>query len=158
VPRGRGRYLRVCVAYVSSTSNQDSGKRGLFDIPQKTPNNMLQQPHRLLIHQLRHHVTKHSPHGIEPLIRLANILQTHVVEQNLLDDEDSNRLAEFRAGLHDTQTERDDFGGEEEVDDFAAVVFDEGADDAEGGEAQVFEGAGFGGGVEEGVEEEGDVC
>lgn len=108
---------------------------------------MLQQPHGLLIHQLRHHIAQHRPHGIEPLIRLADILQPHIIQQNLLHDKYRHGFGEFRAGLHDAQAEGDDFGGEEEVDHFAAVVFDEGADDAQAGEAQVFEGAGFGGGV-----------
>lgn len=119
---------------------------------------MLQQPHRLTLLQLQHHVTQHRPHGIEPLISLADIIQPHVVEQNLLHDEDGHCLAEFGAGLHDAQAQGDDLGGKEEVDDVGRVVFDERADYAERGQAQVFEGAGFGGCVEEGVEEEGDVC
>ncbi len=85
---------------------------------------MLQQPHSLLIHQLRHHITQHRPHSIEPLVRLADILQTHIIEEDFLDDEDGNGLAKFGPGLHDAQTEGDDFGGEEEVDHFRAVVFD----------------------------------
>ena len=118
---------------------------------------MLQQPDRLLIHQLRHHITEDRPDCVEALVRLADVLQSHVVEEDLLHDEDGDGLAEFGAGLHDAEAERDDFGGEEEVYHVCAVVFDEGADDAEGGEAQVFEGTRFGGRVEEGVEEEGDV-
>jgi hypothetical protein len=118
---------------------------------------MLQQPNRLLIHQLRNHITQDRPYGIKSLVRLADVLQSHVVEQDLLHDEDGDGLAEFRTGFHDAQAERDDFGGEEEIDYVCAVVFDEGADDAERGEAQIFEGTRFGGCVEEGIEEEGDV-
>lgn len=118
---------------------------------------MLKQAHSLLVHKLSNHITQHGPNSIEAFVSLADILQAHIIEQDLLDDEDGDGLAELGARFHDAQAKRDDFGREEEVDDFAAVVFDQGADDSQGGETEVFEGAGFGGCVEEGVEEEGDV-
>ena len=118
---------------------------------------MLQQPHSLLIHQLRHHIRQNRAHRIEALVCLADVLQPHIVEQDLLHNEDGHRLAELRAGLHDTQTERDNLGGEEKVDDLGAVILDKRADNAEGGETEVLEGARLGGGVEEWVEEERDV-
>lgn len=118
---------------------------------------MLQQPNGLLIHQLRHHIRQDCAHSVKALICLANVLQAHVVEENLLHDEDGDGLTQLGAGLHDAQAERDDLGREQEVDDFGAVVLDQRADDAEGSQAEVLEGAGLGGGVEEGVEEEGDV-
>lgn len=77
---------------------------------------MLQQSHSLLIHQLRHHITQHSAHSVEPLVRLADILQTHIIEQYFLHDENRDGLAELGARFHNTKTERDDLGGEEEVD------------------------------------------
>lgn len=119
---------------------------------------MLKQSHRLLVHELRNHITQHRANGIESLVRLADVLQPHVIEQDLLYDEDGDCLAQLRPGLHDTETEGDDFGGEQEVDDFGAVVLDESADHTEGGQAEVFEGPRFRGRVEEGVEEEGDMC
>lgn len=117
------------------------------NIPQKTPHNVLKQPHSLLIHQLSNHVAQHSTHGIESLVCLADILQAHVIEQYLLHDEDCDRFAQLGPRLHNTEAERDDLGGEEEVDDFGAVVFDEGADHAQGGQAKIFEGPGFRGRV-----------
>lgn len=83
---------------------------------------MLQQPHRLTLHQLIHHVAQHRPNGIEPLVRLADVGQSQVVQQDLLNDEDGDGFGEFRASLHDSEAERDDFGGEEEVDDVGVVV------------------------------------
>lgn len=65
---------------------------------------MLQKANRLLVDQLSNHITQHRANGVEALVRLANVLQTHVVKQDLLDDEDSNRLAELRTSLHDTET------------------------------------------------------
>lgn len=119
---------------------------------------MLEQANRLLVHQLSHHITEDCADGVEALICLADVLQTHVVEQDLLHDKDGHRLAELTARLHDTEAEGNDLGGEEEVDDFGAVVLDERTDDAERREAKVLEWARLGGGIEEGVEEERDVC
>lgn len=78
---------------------------------------MLQEPNRLLIDQLGYHVAEHSANRIESLVCLANVLQAHVVKQDLLDNENRNCLAKFRASLHDTKAKWDDLGGEEEVDD-----------------------------------------
>ena len=94
---------------------------------------MFQQPHSLLIHELSDHITQHSAHSIEPLVCLADVLQTHIIQQDLLHDEYCDRFAQLRPRLHNTEAERDDLGGEEEIDDFGAVVFDEGADHAQGG-------------------------
>lgn len=104
---------------------------------------MLQQPYGLLIHQLRYHVTQNSSYSVKPLVRLTNILQTHVVQQDLLHDEDGNRFAKLGAGFHDAQAEWDDFGCEQKVDDFGTIVFDKRADHTEGGQAEVLEGPGF---------------
>ena len=94
------------------------------DIPEETPHNMLQQPHSLLVHELSNHITQNGPYRVKPFVCLANILQAHIIQQDLLHDEDRDCLAEFAAGLHDTEAEGDDFGGEEEVYHFGAVVFD----------------------------------
>lgn len=64
---------------------------------------MLQKAHRLLVDQLSNHVAQHRSDGIEALVSLANVLQAHVVKQDLLDDEDGNCLAELRTSLHDTE-------------------------------------------------------
>lgn len=126
--------------------------------PQVTPNHVLQQPDRLTLDNLRHHVAQHGPHCIESLVRLADVRQTHVIQQDLLNDENRDRLAELRAGLHDAKAQGNDLGGEEESDDVRVVVLlDQCPDDTERGETQIFKGAGLGGGVEEWVEEERDV-
>lgn len=118
---------------------------------------MLEQTHGLLLHKLGDHVTKHGAHGIEALVCLTNVCQTGIIQKDLLDNEDGHGLGQLRAGFHDAQTEGDDFGGEQEVNDFRRVIFNESADDAQGSEAQVFVWAGFGGGVEEGIEKEGNM-
>jgi hypothetical protein len=112
----------------------------LYNIPQEAPYDMLQQPHSLLIHQLRHHIRQHRTNGIEAFVSLANILQTHIVEQNLLHNKDGDCLAELRTRLHDTEAEGYYLSREEEVNYFGAVVLDEGANDSEGRQAQVLEG------------------
>lgn len=118
---------------------------------------MLQQTCGLLLHELADHVTKYGADSIEALIGRADVVETVVIEQDLLNNEDGDRLGQLGACLHDPQTERDYLGGQEEVDDLGRVVFDESTDDAEAGQAQVLEGTRLGRGVEEGIEIEGDV-
>jgi hypothetical protein len=64
---------------------------------------MLQQTHRLLVNQLSNHITEYGTDGVEALVSLADVLQAHVIKQDLLNDEDSNGLAELRSSLHDTE-------------------------------------------------------
>lgn len=127
-------------------------------VPQETPDHMLEQAHGLLVDELGDHVGKHSADSVEAFVRLADVLQTHVVQENLLYNEDGDGLAELGTGLHDTEAQRDDLSGEEEVDDLGAVVLDESANDTERSQTEIFEGATLGGGVEEGVEKEGNMC
>jgi hypothetical protein len=136
---------------------------------------MLQQPHGLAIDQRRHHIAQHGPDGIEPLVRLTDVLQPQVVEQNLLHDENRDRLGQFRSSLHDAQAQWDDLGREEEVDHVRIVILlvsistphaciacythlDERTDDAERGQTKVLERPGLAGRVQEWVQEEWDVC
>lgn len=102
---------------------------------------MLQEPDGLLVNELSDHITKNSANSVESLVGLADVLQSHVIEQDLLNDEDSNSLAEFRSSLHDTEAERDDLCGEEEVDDFCRVILDQSADDTKRRQAKVFKGS-----------------
>ena len=127
-------------------------------LPKKAAHNVLEQAHCLLLYQLVHHVTKHCANSVEAFVCLADVGQANVVEQNLLYDENGDRLAEFRPCLHDTQTKWDDLGGEKEVDDLGRVVLDKRANNTKRCKTEVFERTGLGGSVEERVEEERDVC
>jgi hypothetical protein len=100
---------------------------------------MLQQPGSLLLHQLSDHVAEDRTHSIKALVGGADVVEAVVVEQDLLDDKDGYRLAELGARLHDAQAQRDDLGGEEEVDDLSRVILDKGADDPERGKAEILE-------------------
>lgn len=118
---------------------------------------MLQQSDSLLIDELSDHVRQNRTDSVEPLVGLTYVLQAHVVQEDLLNNEYRDRLAEFRTGLHDTKAKWNDLGSQKEVDDLGAVVLDQRTNDAEGGKAQVLEWARFGGRVEKGVQEERDV-
>lgn len=119
---------------------------------------MLEQPHRLTLNELINHVTQDRAHSVKPLVRLTDVAQAHLVEQNFLHDKDGDRLAQLGARFHDSEAEGNDFRREEEVDDVRIVVlFHKRSDDAQGGQTEVFEGTGFRRRVEEGVEEEGDM-
>lgn len=86
-------------------------------IPQEAPDDMLQQPGRLLLDQLAHHVAKDGADSVESLIGGADVVQAVVVKKDLLHDEDGDGLTELRTRLHDAKTERNDLGGQQEVDD-----------------------------------------
>lgn len=118
---------------------------------------MLEQSDSLLLDELINHVAQHGADGVEALISLADVLQAQIVEQNLLDDENGDGLAEFAARLHDAQAEWDDFCCQQEVDDFTAVVLDQRTNDTEGSQAEVLKRARFGGGVQERIEEQRDM-
>lgn len=123
-----------------------------------TSDYMLEQTNCLRLDELGDHVTEHGANCIEAFVGLADVGKAHLVEEDFLDDEYGDRLAEFRAGLHDAQTEGYDLGAEQEVDDIRVVVlFDQGPDHPERGEAEVLERPGLGGRVEERVQEERDV-
>lgn len=90
--------------------------------PEVAPDDVLEQPNRLTLNELADHVAEDSPNGVKALVRLADVGQAKVVEQDLLDDKDSDRLGELRSRLHDAQAEGDDLGRQEEVDDRRVVV------------------------------------
>lgn len=113
---------------------------------------MLEQTSRLLLHQLGDHVAKHCTHSIETLVRGADVVETVVVQQDLLDDKDGNGLGQLGACLHNSQTEGDNFGSQEKVDDLGRVVLNQGADDSKTSKAKVLEWARLGRRVEEWVE------
>lgn len=101
---------------------------------------MLQEPHSLLVNELSDHITENGANSVESLVGLADILQSHVIKQDLLNDEDSNGLAKLRSSLHDTEAERNDLSGQEEVDDFCRVILDQSTDDTERCQAEVLKG------------------
>ena len=80
-------------------------------LPQETPHNMFQEPDSLTLLKLNYHITQHSAHSIEPLVRLADVVEAHVVQQDLLDDEYCYCFREFRTCFHDAQAEGYDLGG-----------------------------------------------
>lgn len=126
-------------------------KRIMGDIPKKATDNVLQEPSGLLFDELVHHVAQNSPNSIEALVGRANVVQSMVIKKDLLHDENGDSLAQFGAGLHDAQAQWDNFCCEEKVDDIRAVVLDQGANDTEGGQTEIFEWPRFGSRVQEWV-------
>lgn len=56
---------------------------------------MLEQPDGLTLDELIDHVAEDSSDGVEPLVRLTNISEPEIVEEDLLHNEDGDGLAEF---------------------------------------------------------------
>lgn len=104
--------------------------RGKKDIPKEAAHNVLEQSDRLLLDQLGDHIAEDSTHSIESLICRTNIRQADVIKKNLLHNENGNGLAKFRSSLHDAETEGNDLGGKEEVNNVRRVILHQGTDHA----------------------------
>ena len=107
-----------------------------------TTDDVAEETLRGLFEEGRDHGIEYRSDGIEAFVCRTDIFETRVIEKDLLDDESSNGLGEFATNLHDPETEGDDLGLEEEVDDLCVIHLDEGTDDSETCETQVFEGPG----------------
>lgn len=64
-------------------------------LPKKAANHMLEQANSLLFDQLVDHVAEDCSNSIEALIRLANICETDIIQEDFLYDENGNRLAQL---------------------------------------------------------------
>lgn len=118
---------------------------------------MFEKPSRLLLDQLSNHVAEDGADSVEALVSGTDIVKTVVIKQNLLDDEDGNRLAELRPGLHNPQAEGNDLGREKEVDDLGRIILDKRTDDSQRSKPEVFKRTRLRRRVKERVKEEGDV-
>ena len=67
-----------------------------------TPYNMLQQPRCLSLCQRRDHIRQDGTNSIEPLVRLTNVLQSQIVEQDFLNDKDGYCFRQFGTCFHDS--------------------------------------------------------
>ena len=117
-----------------------------------TTDDMTEEALRRFLTQRSHHGVEDRSDGEEALVGGTDVLEAHVVEEDLLDDEGGDGLGELTADLHDAEAEGNDLCLEQKVDDLGVVHLDEGTDDAQAGEAEVLEGPGGGGGVEKRVQ------
>ncbi len=56
---------------------------------------MLEKSRSLLLDKLRHHIAKDGPNSVKSLVCCADVIETMVIEENLLHDEDSDSLAKL---------------------------------------------------------------
>ena len=56
---------------------------------------MLQQPDGLTLLELDYHIAQYGAYSVEPLVRLADIVETHIIQQDLLYDEYCDCFGEF---------------------------------------------------------------
>jgi hypothetical protein len=85
---------------------------------------MLEQSCCLLFYELRYHIAEDGSNSIKPFIRSTDVVQAMIIEKNLLDNENSDCLAELRASFHYPKTQWNDFSCEKEVDNIRGIVFD----------------------------------
>lgn len=86
------------------------------------PNNVLEKAYCLAVDDLCDHVVENSADSIKAFVCLADVRQAHIVQEDLLYDEDRHRLAQFAACLHDTQAERNDLRRQEEGNHIRVVI------------------------------------
>lgn len=93
---------------------------------------MLQQADRLLNLELRDHIRQNCSNCIKALVSLTNIVQTHVIQENLLNDKNCNLnkkrdycFRKFTASFHNSKAERYNLSRQEEVDYFAIVILNQ---------------------------------
>ena len=103
------------------------------------------------------HVAEDLADGEKSIGCGAHISEAAVVQQYLLHNKGGNGLAKFGSRTHYSQAQRYYLRLEEEVDDLGIVHLYQSPNDTQGRQAEILKGSGFGIGVEEGVEVEGDV-
>lgn len=124
---------------------------------QVAPHHMLEQPRCRFFYKLAYHVREHRRHRVEPLVRLANVVEPSIVHQDLLHDENGNGLGQLRARLHNAQAQRDDFGLQQEVNYVDGVVLDQRPNHAQRRQPQVLERLALGRCIQERVQKQGDM-
>lgn len=83
---------------------------------------MLKQSDGLRLHEANDHVAQDGADGIKPLICGTDISQPSVIQQDLLDDEDSNGLGELTTCLHNTEAQWNDLRRQEEGDRWRRIA------------------------------------
>lgn len=63
------------------------------------PNDMLQQTNRLCLNKLANHIAQNSSYSIKTFISGTDIGQPHFIQQNLLNDKNSNLNKEIKINL-----------------------------------------------------------
>jgi hypothetical protein len=95
---------------------------------------MFKKTRGLLLNKLSYHITENSANSIKPFVCGADVVETVVVKQYFLYDEDGHGFAKLRASFHNAKAERYDLRCQEEVDDFGGVVLDKSSDDTKRGQ------------------------
>lgn len=68
--------------------------------PKEASNDVLQQPDCLLFNQLSDHVTQDHPDRVKPFVSRTDISEPNIVKEDLLHNEDGDRLAQLGPRFH----------------------------------------------------------
>ena len=96
---------------------------------------MFQEPARRFFGQRDDHFAQDHGDVGKPVISLANIIQSCLVEQDFLQNKSSHCLGKLGSRLHDSETKRYYFGGEQKIDDFLFVCLYQSPDDSQTGQS-----------------------
>ena len=112
----------------------------------------------IVVDEFLEYAVEHGRHCKKAFYGGADVAESLLVAQDLLDDEGSHCFRQRLPVLHDSQAQRHDLGLHQEGDRVGVALLHQCTYHPQGSHSQVLEDLAFGGGVEEGVEEEGDVC
>lgn len=109
---------------------------------------MFEEANGLSMGEVVDHEAENIDDGVESFISMTYIREANLIEQNLLHDENRDRLRQLGTMLHDPQAERNNLRREEKVDDLSIVGLvdrltpcglDEGTNNSQGRQSQVLE-------------------
>ena len=83
--------------------------------PEVATNDVFEEADRLGLDKLVDHVAEDGADGEKAFVSVTNVGKSGLIEEDLLHDEDCDRLRKFRAGFHDAEAEGDDLCRKEEV-------------------------------------------
>jgi hypothetical protein len=83
--------------------------------PEVATDDVFEESDRLGLDELVDHVAEDGADGEKAFVGVTDVGETGLVEEDLLHDEDRDRLGKFRAGFHDAEAEGDDLCRKEEV-------------------------------------------
>jgi hypothetical protein len=125
---GSGRHARsasrALQGYVSGR-DEDEGRADGPEVvaeAEVAAHDVLEEADRLRLDELVDHVAEDGADGVEALVRVADVREPGLVEQDLLHDEDRDGLAQLAPRLHNPQAQRDDLRAQQEVDHAPVVV------------------------------------
>lgn len=106
--------------------------------PQVATNDVFQEANGWILYQFSYHARQDSTNSVKSLRCGTDICQSIVVQEDLLHNKCCDCFRQLGTRFHDAEAERDDLRLQKEIHYVGIVDFDQGTDNAEGGQSQIF--------------------